>query len=277
MRIAVISDLHLGAGDAAERCVHRDETLLSWLDELEASHERILLLGDIWETLTDPTRPGASRRMLDRARRAHASLAGRFERPAYIHFCGNHDPVTREYGAREQLVWDHGGDRYLFVHGDVLDSSVETQWLCTAGVYLGGWLLRMGWENAFMAFEDYAARSVDQPAAPASGFGMSAPSRAHLHTPYRQAALDLARSMGADVIVTGHTHKASVHATGSGLYLNSGSVLNHEVTWLSLDTAHGRSELHRRVLTDPNAPCLREHARRRTGPWAELSAAMSVA
>jgi UDP-2,3-diacylglucosamine pyrophosphatase LpxH len=102
MQIAVISDLHLGPGDATERCVHRDETLLRWLDELEANHERIVLLGDIWETLTDPARPGSSARMLSCARQAHARIAERFEKPMYEHLCGNHDRVAHETGAREQ-------------------------------------------------------------------------------------------------------------------------------------------------------------------------------
>lgn len=40
-------------------------------------------------------------------------------------------------------------------------------------------------------------------------------------------------------------------------------MLNHEVSWLSLDTSCGHSELHRRVLTDPFEPCLRQKARAR--------------
>jgi hypothetical protein len=40
-------------------------------------------------------------------------------------------------------------------------------------------------------------------------------------------------------------------------------MLNHEVSWLSLDTSCGHSELHRRVLTDPFEPCLRREARAR--------------
>jgi hypothetical protein len=83
------------------------------------------------------------------------------------------------------------------------------------------------------------------------------------HTAYRLAALELAQTTGADIIVTGHTHRACRLYTDTGVYLNSGSVLNHEVSWLSLDTARGHSELYRRVLTDPSEPCLRQEARAR--------------
>ena len=262
MQIAVISDLHLGPGDATERCVHRDETLLRWLAELEANHERIVLLGDVWETLTDPTRPGSSTRMLYRARRAHARIAERFEKPMYEHLCGNHDRVAQQTGAREQWTHQAGGDRYLFVHGDILDNSNKTRWLSTVGVYLGGWLLRAGLERTFSAFEQYAHRRVDNaPDKRSVGSGSTLAEAGH--TAYRIAALELAQSAGADVIVTGHTHRACQVHTDSGAYLNSGSVLNHEVSWLSLDTARGHSELHRRVLTDPSEPCLRQEARAR--------------
>ena len=262
MQSAVISDLHLGPGDATERCVHRDETLLRWLDELEANHERIVLLGDIWETLTDPTRPGSSARMLSCARQAHARIAERFEKPMYEHLCGNHDRVAQETGAREQWTHRAGGDRYLFVHGDILDNSNETRWLSTVGVYLGGWLLRAGLERTFSAFEQYAHRRVDNaPAALHVASGSSMPDAGH--TAYRLAALELAQTTGADIIVAGHTHRACRLYTDTGVYLNSGSVLNHEVSWLSLDTARGHSELYRRVLTDPSEPCLRQEARAR--------------
>ena len=52
MRIAVLSDLHLGAGDKADRTRGHDEHLLAVLSVLEAEHDQIILLGDVWETLT---------------------------------------------------------------------------------------------------------------------------------------------------------------------------------------------------------------------------------
>lgn len=240
MRIAVVSDLHLGAGDATERCVHSDATLLAWFDELEACHEQVFLLGDVWETLTDPALPGASRRALDQARRAHSGLAARFERPVYRHFTGNHDPVTRALGAREHVVLDLHGDRYLFLHGDVLDPHLRP-WLTDLGLYLGGWLLRMGLEETFRAFEaGVAHRDEGEGAHPGDA------------SPFQRAALAMAERTGADVIVTGHTHLACILGTGRAIYANSGAALSHEVSWLSLDTRTGRIERCRRLLTRPD-------------------------
>ena len=69
MKIAVISDLHLGRGDAADLFGHDDAEFLRFLDFLEGNFERIVLLGDIFETLTCP-RPLAQRRELVAAREA---------------------------------------------------------------------------------------------------------------------------------------------------------------------------------------------------------------
>ena len=52
MNIAVISDLHLGSDDATDSFGHDDAEFLRFLGFLEGNFERIVLLGDIWETLT---------------------------------------------------------------------------------------------------------------------------------------------------------------------------------------------------------------------------------
>ena len=51
MEIAVISDLHLGTGGAADGFGHDDAEFLRFLSFLERNFERVILLGDIWETL----------------------------------------------------------------------------------------------------------------------------------------------------------------------------------------------------------------------------------
>ena len=69
MEIAVISDLHLGTGGAADGFGHDDGEFLKFLSFLEKNFEKVVLLGDVWETLTgalpgDPAaelRPGAQR------------------------------------------------------------------------------------------------------------------------------------------------------------------------------------------------------------------------
>ena len=84
MKLAVISDLHLGAGDLADGFGHDDGEFLRFLKYLENNFERIVLLGDIWETLQS-RRLGGMRQELLLAREAHPQIAARFERHADRH------------------------------------------------------------------------------------------------------------------------------------------------------------------------------------------------
>ena len=93
MEIAVISDLHLGPGGAADGFGHDDSDFIRFLAFLEANFERIVLLGDIWETLTGSL-PGDPRAELLAARLAHPEIARRLSRPVYTYIHGNHDLVA---------------------------------------------------------------------------------------------------------------------------------------------------------------------------------------
>jgi UDP-2,3-diacylglucosamine pyrophosphatase LpxH len=56
MKIAVISDLHLTPSGAPNVFGHADAEFLGFLGFLEKNFERILLVGDTWETLTGKVR-----------------------------------------------------------------------------------------------------------------------------------------------------------------------------------------------------------------------------
>lgn len=237
MKIAVLSDLHIGCGDSAERFLPEDAAFLRLLDDLEGTHDRIFLLGDVWETLTHPMIPGSSFRALEAARKAHPLLSRRFASERYVHFAGNHDPVTRAEGAHHQLMVRCGGARYLFLHGDIFDDTVaERPWVSSLGVYAGGWLLRLGMHELFRSFEQDSFDRV----------GSSDPDGTSV---IRQRARSWAQAHGADVIVMGHTHKAVIadrHPTTT--FLNSGSCLGPTVTWLSIDAARDAFSLFSETL-----------------------------
>ena len=50
MRIAVLSDFHVGATDATDSFYHAESAFLPYLDELEGEHDLIVFLGDIFQT-----------------------------------------------------------------------------------------------------------------------------------------------------------------------------------------------------------------------------------
>src|SRR5512144_2826576 len=93
MQIAVISDLHLGPGDASDAFGHQDAMFARFLHQLENDFERIILLGDIWETLTS-RRPYDAVEGLRRSRETHRAIAGRFASPQYVYVHGNHDLIA---------------------------------------------------------------------------------------------------------------------------------------------------------------------------------------
>lgn len=224
MNVAVISDLHLGSKDPADSFGHDDWEFLRFLDFLEDNFERIVLLGDIWETLTS-RQPWAALASLKEARARHAEIATRFQRPAYKYIHGNHDLVAQQAdGAPENWVLEVDDRRLLFTHGHAHDRLIRfARRLVELGVCIGGWLRRAGWHGLYERLDQ-----LDQKR-----------SRVALDPkdcPFQTWAFDLAGKASADIIVTGHTHVPLVSSSGPHLYLNSGSCSRGRFSYLGIDT-----------------------------------------
>ncbi|HMJ11032.1 MAG TPA: metallophosphoesterase family protein [Polyangiaceae bacterium] len=232
MLIAVISDLHLGAADRVDGFGHDDGEFLRFLSFLEQNFERVVLLGDIWETLTS-AHYGGARQALARAREAHPEIAQRFRQPRYSYVHGNHDLIAGlSDGAPDELTLDVDGSRLLFTHGHHYDLLVRNaRWLSELGVWLGGWMLRLRMNPLYALFnslDSWRYSSAQDPA---------------LCT-FQRWVMSAAGPRGADVVVTGHTHQATRTEHASGLFLNSGSCANGNYSYLSLDTRSARYDVH---------------------------------
>jgi predicted phosphodiesterase len=231
MNIAVISDLHLGPGDRADRFGHDDLGFLEFLSFLEGNFERIILLGDIWETLT-PHWPDPSK-ALRQARAAHPEIARRFERKQYTYIHGNHDIIAGPLeGAPEELALTVDGTRLLFTHGHHHDLLIrKARWISELAVWLGGWVLRLGFEWIYKVFDQFdqasCGASIDK-----------------TRCTFQRWAVGLASARNADVVVTGHTHIASKEEHSSTLYLNSGSCSHGHLSFLAMDTRAGNYAVH---------------------------------
>jgi predicted phosphodiesterase len=226
MKLAVISDLHLGAGDRADGFGHDDAEFLRFLGFLEQNFERVILLGDIWETLQS-RRLGSARQELELARAAHPEIARRFERPSYHYVHGNHDIVAGMLGVPDELHLQADGVRLLFTHGHQNDDLIRRrQWLADLGVWLGGWIRRVG----LGAFYRLCAK-IDE----ARG-GLSLDGT---RCAFQRWAVGEATRREFDVVVTGHTHLAARTEHGSRLFLNSGSCSEGQLSFLSIDTRRG--------------------------------------
>jgi len=230
--IAVISDLHLGARAATDLFGHDDGDFLKFLSFLEYNFERIVLLGDIWETLTSNS-PRGHADELRLARDRHPEIAQRFTRRMYTYVHGNHDWIAGEKGdAPSEVRWNYGGARLIFAHGHQSDAMVMTQRCLTeTGIWLGGWIRRAGLKAAYDFFD-----RLDQ-------------KRGVYHDDERPGAveawaIDEARSQKADVIVTGHTHIPRKVEHGAHLFMNSGSCAEGNISFLALDPKAGHYAVH---------------------------------
>jgi predicted phosphodiesterase len=231
MHVAVISDLHLAARGAPNYFGHDDGEFLGFLTHLERNFERVVLLGDIWETLAGRL-PGDPRTELRVARASHPEIAARFRRPNYVYVHGNHDLVAGEEGAPEELWLQADGTRIVFTHGHQRDALTHRwRFVSELGVWLGGWILRAGLGPVYDFFRWVDARGVDAWAGCAQG-------------PFQRWAVGHAQNCVADVVVTGHTHLAARTEHGSCLYLNSGSCSDGKFSYLSLDTRRGEYQVH---------------------------------
>lgn len=233
MRIAVISDLHLGRGDVADPFGHDDAQFLRFLRHLEGSHERIVLLGDVWELLRGVL-PGRERDELRRCREAHPEIAKRFDTDRYVYVHGNHDLAARDLvAAPEEWCLEADGMRLLFMHGHRHDWLVRNAFgLTKVGIWLGGWLARLRLQpvvNAIDRFEQRLRRVSPDPAT----------------CSFQEWAMNLAAARGVDVAVTGHTHLDAVSPHGGRVFLNSGTCSEGRTTFLSIDTRRTSFEVLR--------------------------------
>lgn len=226
MKLAVISDLHLGAGDSADGFGHDDAEFLRFLSYLEGNFEKVVLLGDIWETLQS-RRLGNAREELSLARAAHPEIAKRFEGPKYHYVHGNHDIVAGALGVPDEFTIQADGVRLLFTHGHQNDDLIQRRrWLTDLGVWLGGWIRRVGLD----AFYRLCAH-IDELRGGLSEDGALCK--------FQRWAVGEAERREFDVVITGHTHVAAKTEHGSRLFLNSGSCSEGQLSFLSMDTRRG--------------------------------------
>lgn len=232
MQIAVISDLHLGPGGALDEFGHDDSEFLTFLSFLEQNFERIVLLGDIWETLTGAL-PGSAATELEAARQTHREIAARFGGERYTYLHGNHDMIAGAIdGAPDELYLEADGMRLLFSHGHQNDPLVvRRRLLAELGVWLGGWIRRLGLLPLYRLC--YAIDGLRGGASPDSA-----------RCPFQRDWVGLARERRADVIVTGHTHIQTRGEHGAQLFLNSGSCSEGRIQFASIDTRRGAYLVH---------------------------------
>jgi predicted phosphodiesterase len=220
MRIALISDLHMGADPRVDQFGHRDDEFLHFLDYLERTHEAIVLNGDIWQC--DQGRSLFDQgNQLDLAMESHPKIANRFRQDPYVYVAGNHDLMTTEVlGVPQHLDWELDGLRIHITHGHLHDPVLLTQpGIDRFGSWINGWVERLGFERAAVLFE-----RID---------------RAKFVYKYRGVMLNSVNTLleSCEVVAMGHTHLPCVEKLVNGWYVNSGTCFRGQYQWATIDTS----------------------------------------
>jgi len=237
MRIAVISDLHIGADDFSPA------GFVDFLDHLERKHDEIILLGDIFECYF-PVLPWKALAEYERFARTYRDITDRFRSPKYTLLSGNHDIVLRRArGIPSRTERGTDGYRILLSHGHEVEAAFHSA-LRTRLVELYMWfvyrLKRLGCPAPY----DFSyARDYE--------WNMKDGGVAHV-----AAARNLLRR-GYDVVVFGHTHvERHVEFGGGGTYINTGDCVRRRM-YASIDLERRKCRLlefpGRRVPVDREA------------------------
>lgn len=234
MRIAALSDFHIGSCHLTDSFLHDERTFLSFLANLECDHDRVVLLGDIFQA-EHGALPGrwAASRQLERARARVPGLCRRIERPPYTYIHGNHDSVAQHtQGALTSLYLCDDGFSVFFIHGHQFDPTLRHMYpIARAGTWLTGRLrrARLGALAEYVEHKDVEIKN--RRLGGADG-------------PYAGAARALLSDRGFDCVVMGHTHVSCRFEWPEGVFANTGTCSRGQISYVSIDTRMRRVEVN---------------------------------
>ena len=232
MKIAAISDLHIGASSRTDTFRHRADAFQHFLDVLEDTHDTIVLLGDIYQC-DHGWRLGCSRAALEAARARTPWLTARLAQPGYHLIRGNHDAITAEVlGAHRTLRLGP----VLLTHGDQLDPVLQAAPQVSAAATWGSGRLRAAGLRPL-------ARWLEGRDVAIKGARFQTPLG-----PYAEGARRLREDTeGIEVVVMGHTHIPWRQSLpDGGVLLNTGTCSQGQRMYASI-TVQGDQVLDARI------------------------------
>lgn len=226
MRIAALSDFHIGATDETDCFRHDTRDFCRFLDDLESEHDRIVLLGDIFQSdYGAAIGKRTERRELARAQGRRSTLWSRFQNGRYVYVHGNHDAVAATYnGALTGWRVSSDGFAVYFVHGHQFDPLLRTIYpLARASTWFSGRIRRLGLREVADWLEEKDVSIKHERFQGDRG-------------PYAEGARHLLRSQRVDAVIMGHTHVPTCIDLGEGIYANTGTCSHGQVMYVSIDT-----------------------------------------
>jgi UDP-2,3-diacylglucosamine pyrophosphatase LpxH len=196
MKIAAISDLHIGPRPGTDAFGHQDGAFAAFLDALLVWADVVVLLGDVWQADHGLRRgPAAEAAQLHAARARSPWLTDRLRDPKLRLVHGNHDRIAREeLGAATALRLGPPGQEVLLSHGDAWDAVIDKAPLLSAtGTWICGRLRGAGLPGVADALEHHDVEIKAQRVHAPGG-------------PTLRSAHAAARAAGVHMLVMGHTH-----------------------------------------------------------------------
>lgn len=233
MRIAALSDFHIGVSSRRDGFRHDLERFEAFLDRLEAEHDEVVLLGDIFQTDHGwwPRRRSTTRHLL-RARARVDRLTRRFDSQRYTYVFGNHDAIAAQaLDAPEHVRMRGSRAAALFIHGHQFDPVArQARLAANLGTWATGRMRAMGLRRVAQYLESKDVEIKNGRFAGADG-------------PYAVGGDALARAHGVSIVVMGHTHCARIDRTPHAVVANTGTCSNGRLSWVSVDLDAGTVRL----------------------------------
>lgn len=226
MRLAVISDLHIGSEQFAANRPH----FADFLAFLEATHDEIIVLGDLYECYF-PTMPWGASAAYTRFAKAHPEISERLKGPKYCILSGNHDIVARrKFGIPSHAKRSADGMRIYLAHGHEVEAIYRSAFKARAvetymwfAYRLKVWGLPQLYDYGYRV--DYENNMRDGGQA------------------YVAEARRIISEQKYDVVIFGHTHlERHIEFPGGGTYINSGDCLTRKM-YVSIDTVAKNCEV----------------------------------
>jgi len=225
LKIAVISDLHLGPG-LMNRCSPDARKITRWLDLIEATHDRVIIAGDLFD-LSRPRRFSGWEEHLDAIHFQWGELSRRLEAMEAVY--GNHDRERALMGVPEQIIIPTESKPIIILHGHQFDPLIkQIPGLEKSANFAAGWFVRLGLS----------------PLAEAMGTAVALNER--VESQFRRVDADdrdLSRQgahrklrEGFSMVILGHSHRLRHIALPEGDFVNSGSWVCGHADWASIDT-----------------------------------------
>ncbi len=216
LRTLFLSDIHLGTRGC------QADALLDFLKHYDA--DTIFLVGDIvdgWRLKQSWNWPQSHNDVVQKLLRK----ARKGTRIVYIP--GNHDEFMRDYdGSNFGGVEIHeeafhtcaDGRKMLLMHGDKFDTIVRNvRWLALLGdhaydfaIWLNGHIARVrrNFGLPYWSFSQWSKQKVKRAVSFIAAF--------------EDSVINDARRHGADIVICGHIHKATIRQSGGITYMNTG-------------------------------------------------------